>query len=862
MNRASRTKQDAVTILIAEDSQTQAEQLKYLLEEHAFQAVIAPCGREALALARRIRPTLVITDILMPGMDGYALCKEIKSDPALKDTPVILLTSLSGPQDVLQGLECGADSFVRKPFDEQYLVSRIGYILANRDLRSNEKIRSEIAIRLGGRQYFINSERQQILDLLISTYEEAVRLNEELAGSQRTMHALYNIAAALNTSMTEQDVVAEILARALELPGVEAGWIALREGETGFRIAAARGLPPALEAPGALEGDCLCRRMLLAGKFDHVTNILECERLQRAQGDTRGLCYHASVPLVVGDRTIGVMNLARKEPGLFSEEQLRILESVGNQIAVALERAQLLGQLEKRVVERTAALAAEITERKKAQEELDRFFMVSPEMLCISDFEGRFQSLNRAWEKTLGFKVEELLGKLYLEFVHPEDRPATLGEAEKVRRGEETTFFENRYLSKDGSYKWLSWTATPVVEEGLIYAAARDMTEQKQLETQLRQALRLEAVGRLAGGVAHDFNNLLNVILGYSALLLERLGSSDSLRKYADEIRKAGDRAAALTRQLLAFSRKQVLAPKVLDLNTVVTEMVKLLDRLIGEDIELLTFPDTGLGRVKADPGQIGQVIMNMAVNARDAMPRGGKLIIQTTNVELDENYASQHVGARPGPYVMLAVSDNGCGMDAETRARVFEPFFTTKEKGKGTGLGLSTVYGIVKQSGGHIWVYSEPERGTTFKVYLPRVEDSAPTPRAEKAWAASQRGSETVLLVEDEESLRRLAREFLENKGYTVLEAGNGEEAVSACEKYERPIHLMVTDVVMPGMSGRELAACLKVPRPDMKVLYVSGYTDEAITHHGVLEAGVAFLQKPFTAEDLLRRVYEVLRG
>jgi PAS domain S-box-containing protein len=383
----------------------------------------------------------------------------------------------------------------------------------------------------------------------------------------------------------------------------------------------------------------------------------------------------------------------------------------------------------------------------------------------------------------------------------------------------------------------------------------------RQSEKQLWQSQKMEAVGRLAGGVAHDFNNLLTVIKGYTELMLEDLKPSDPMRAEMDEVQKAADRAATLTRQLLAFSRRQVLAPKVVNLNYLVEDMNKLLRRLLGEDIELCVRLGGDLGSVKADPGQIEQVIMNLAVNARDAMPRGGQLTLETANIELDQAYSRQHAPVVPGSYVMLAITDTGSGIDAETLSHVFEPFFTTKEQGKGTGLGLSTVYGIVKQSGGYIWPYSEPGMGTTFKIYLPRVDEKAERAQARAQAASGLGGTETILLVEDEEGVRALTRQILQRHGYTVLEAEHGQDALLLCERYSGPIHLLLSDVVLAShMSGRELVQHLAPLRREMKVLYMSGYSDEAIVHHGVLEPGTAFLQKPFTTESLMRKLREVL--
>ncbi len=388
----------------------------------------------------------------------------------------------------------------------------------------------------------------------------------------------------------------------------------------------------------------------------------------------------------------------------------------------------------------------------------------------------------------------------------------------------------------------------------------QEEVRRQQSEQQFLQSQKMESVGRLAGGIAHDFNNLLTVINGQAEMVMVQLREGDPLRHTLLEIQKAGDRAAGLTRQLLAFSRKQVLQPRILNVNDVVSEMDKMLRRVIGEDIDLVNALRPSLWRVKADPGQLEQVIMNLVVNARDAMPQGGKIVVETANVELDESYASRHMPLKSGPYVMLALSDTGTGISREVQDHIFEPFFTTKAQGKGTGLGLSTVYGIVKQSGGCIWLYSEPGRGTTFKIYLPRADEELVAESVGKTRPLPSKGTETLLLVEDEDVVRFLTREILLRQGYTVLEASRGDEAIRICSRHTGPIQLMVTDVVMPGMSGPQLARALQSIRPDMKVLYVSGYTDDAIVHHGILSSGLAFLQKPFTPEALARKVREVL--
>jgi PAS domain S-box-containing protein len=520
-----------------------------------------------------------------------------------------------------------------------------------------------------------------------------------------------------------------------------------------------------------------------------------------------------------------------------------------------------------------ATIMGDITDRKQAEEQLrqlkefnEGIVQSTAEGIAVEDAEGYFTFVNPAAATVLGYTPEELVGRHWTDVIPPDQQPTVRAADERRMRGQADRY-ELELVRKDGTRFPVLVSGSPRfdTEEGRFagtLAVFTDLSELKRLEEQFLQAQKMEAVGRLAGGVAHDFNNLLTVIHLSSRLLERQLRPEDPLGGHVQRIQDAGRRAANLTKQLLAFSRREIVEPKVLDLNDLIGELSKMLRRLLGEDVELLTALGEDLWPVYADPTQVEQVIVNLAVNARDAMPTGGTLTLETGNVVLDAAYAAHHLEVEPGEYVMLAVSDTGVGMNDEVKAHLFEPFFTTKEKGKGTGLGLSTVFGIVKQNGGHVWVYSEPGQGTSFKIYLPRVGKAtqAASDRPTSGATSPLRGSETLLLVEDETEVRELVKNILTAQGYQVLVAQDGVEALQVAGEYKEPIHLLLTDVVMPRMSGRELADQLRARHPQVRVLYMSGYTDNAIVHHGVLEAGIAFLPKPLTEDRLLREVRAVL--
>jgi PAS domain S-box-containing protein len=554
------------------------------------------------------------------------------------------------------------------------------------------------------------------------------------------------------------------------------------------------------------------------------------------------------VPLRAGGQTFGVLVVqSYREDVRFGERDKEVLTFVSQQLASAIDHKR----------HEEALRQSEARYRSLVQSAVYGIYR--------SSNDGRFLDVNPALIHMLGYDSADEVVTLDPQrqvFVEPAEQERLLQEFQRTGCLDSA---EVRWKRKDGSVITvrLSGRAATDLDESdqALEIIAEDITERRALEDQFRQAQKMEAVGRLAGGVAHDFNNLLMVVSGYTEVLMEELDQNDRLLPKVQAIQQAADRATTLTRQLLAFSRKQLLELKVVDVNSIVADMERLLRPLIGENIDLTTKLTPNVGHTRADAGQLEQVIMNLVVNAKDAMPDGGRILIQTSEADLDASHR-EHSLIEPGSYILLSVSDTGAGMDKETQSRIFEPFFTTKEKGKGTGLGLSTVYGIVKQSGGYIFAQSEPGCGTTFRIYLPRVPDPAATPGVDKHPQGPTGGSETVLLVEDEESVRELVRETLKARGYTVIEAGDGISGVRVAEEYPGKIEILITDVVMPGMSGRELAKRVMVARPDIKVLYLSGYTEDAIIHEGALEPGTAFLQKPFTLQVLARKVREVLRG
>lgn len=789
-------------LLIVDDETAQMEALCNTLEHEGYQTTGFTSANEALAALREQEFDLVLTDLMMPEMDGITLLRSaLEIDRNLVG---IVMTGHGTIDTAVEAMKIGALDYILKPFKLSAILPVLFRALTVRRLRTeNIQLREAAGIH------------QLSMAIALALDFDTVL--------QKTADAVFQLSDASGVSIL--------------LP--------TRDGKE-LRLAVARG-----HNAEHIQGKHVPISDALSGWVAHTHELLsgpdELVDVKAAFAPPlREIASGISVPMLTGGKLVGILNFTSVRPVALG--QVKALNILASAAASALEGASLLEQL------------------RGAEQRYRRLAENAPDMVFRYEVHPRrcFTYVNPAVTAITGYSPEEHYADPDLNFklVHPDDQPLL----EVILRGDlhSGSTATLRWVHKNGALIWIEQRSVLVQDPAgrlvAIEGIARDITERKHLEEQLRQSQKMEAVGQLAGGVAHDFNNLLTAIIGYSDILLNGLSESDPLREDISEIKRAGERAATLTSQLLAFSRKQVLQPKVLDLNEAVADMEKMLGRLIGEDIDLVTRPDPALGRVKADPGAIEQIILNLAVNARDAMPEGGKLIIETANVELDESYARLHVTVQPGPYVMLAVSDNGMGMSPETQAHIFEPFFTTKGEGKGTGLGLSTIYGIVKQSGGNVWVYSELGRGSAFKIYLPLVEEALTPVEASTSEDASRQGSETILLVEDDEGIRKLVSGILLEQGYTVLVTRNGLEALKISEQHDDPIHLMLTDVVMPQMTVRELTERLAQMRPETRVLYVSGYTDDAIVHHGVLGEGMNFMQKPFTVDALLRKVREVL--
>jgi two-component system, cell cycle sensor histidine kinase and response regulator CckA len=874
-----------IRVLLVEDNPGDARLILEMLKEaqaDGFQLQRVDRLEAALQRLGRAAVDVVLLDLGLPDSQGLATFH--RTQQGVVEEPIIIISGLDDESTALEAVRAGAqDYLVKGRIDGSALARVIRYAIERR--RTEVKLRwLTLAVDQSPASVFITDPRgtiQYVNDRFtqITGYAaaEAIGKTPRILKSGLTPPEYYR--ALWSTIGEGRTWRAEIQNRRksgeLYWDAVTVSPIRDQRGAIVHFLAVQEDITKRKEAEQALyERDERFRQLadnikevFFVQSADYRETIYINQAYEEIWGRSAESLYRDPQsfiePIPEEDRPSLFASIERNRKGEYAGDvEFRVVRPDGTLRWILAHAVPVRN--EKGEVYRIAGVCSDVTERKKAESELKasedyhRTILENiVDAVFVAGTDGRIHDVNpRALELT-GYTRDELIHLNVVDTYPPEDREAGAARIAAVVGGKPSVA-ERRLLRKDGTVLTVETNAS-LLPDGRVLGTVRDVTERRQLELQLRQAQKMEAIGRLAGGVAHDFNNVLTAVFGYVDLLREELPADSSAHEDLAEVRKAAERAASLTKQLLAFSRQQVLEPIVLYLNDLVEDFEKMLGRVIGEDVELRLSLGADVGNVRADPGQLHQVIMNLVVNARDAMPRGGKLLIETTNADLSEQYAELHQPVVPGRYVMFAVSDTGTGMTADVKARIFEPFFTTKEKGRGTGLGLSTVYGIVKQSGGYVWVYSELGRGTTFKIYLPRVD--APAERIVKPREAkSLAGTETILLAEDDAILRPLAQELLQKLGYTVLAAEDAPSALVAASQHEGPIDLLVADVVMPGPSGRDLARQLAETRPATKVLYISGYTDDAIVHHGMLEPGLNFLQKPFTPAVLARKVREVL--
>ena len=766
-----------------EDSPTQAEELHYILEKNGYQAVIAHNGREALDMLATKKPILVISDIVMPEMDGFELCRRIKGNDALKEIPVILLTALSDPEDVLRGLECGADNFIIKPYDESYLIARVHHMLINTELRKGSKLQIGVEIFFKEQKYFITSERQQILDLLLSTYETAVMKNHELKTVQEKLEVL-------NEQLEEK-----VSERTAELRESEARYRCLLESVTDYIYT----VDVANEQPVASSHGPGCRTVTGYAPEEFSDDPMLWYRM--IHEEDRPIVLEQAKMLLSGSALPREHRIIHKDGGIRWVRNTPVL------------RRDLQGQIYS-----YDGLISDITERKRSEEKLraseKKYRRVSQEFNALLDNlpdgivhiapDLRVIWANRSLTELVEAVGDELRGNYcyesFCKFREPCD-PCPVSRSFLSNK-----FEEGNISTPDG--RFFELRVMPISDESgkveSVIEVIRDITEHRKLEEQLRQAQKMESIGTLAGGIAHDFNNILTAIIGFGHLALMQMGPDDPLREDIEHMLEGGDRAAQLTKDLLIFSRKEISEKRPVDLNDIISKVEKFLVRVIGEDIKCSIALHSEPIVVHADPHQLEQVLMNLAANARDAMTEGGDLIIGTELISFDDDFVAIHGYGKVGRYALMTISDTGEGMDEETRQKMFDPFFTTKEVGKGTGLGLAVVYGIIKQHEGFINVYSEPGSGTSFRIYLPLIPTEScgeETPGVEEILA---RGTETILFAEDDESVRNLIGIVLKQEGYTVIEAVDGIDAVKKFIENREAIHLFVSDLIMPKMDGK----------------------------------------------------------
>ena len=845
------------TILIVEDRPIERKFLATLLKTAGYETVESGDGAEALVLAQRVRPDLVISDILMPSVDGYELVRRMRDMPTLVAIPVIFYTATYNAREAwMLARQCGVAKVLTKPSSPATILETIDDVLSSGSASVREAVADD-AFAL------------QHLEVVQSALTAKVA---DLEASEQRLTAIIGVAHQIAAERSPVAMLARVCRAAREVTLAQHGAIAmLTKDGSAFPWVVTQGT------------DDVALRLWTPRVRDAVIHPVIHERravrMRNPGGDPAALGFPADhpplyscliVPIAAPQQVFGCLVLRNKlGEDHFSSRDEDVAVALATQAGIAYENSRLFEDVQRHA----EALEREVGERQRVAAELrqsherQNFALAAARM---GTWEIEFATDRVKWSETMaavfGLTPDQAptTAEQFSALIHPEDRAVLTAAMNRAVREGGDFQPEFRVTWPDGSVHTVYGHAQVVfggdgTPLGLL-GVGIDISDRKSLEAQLRQSQKMEAIGQLAGGVAHDFNNLLTAIRGYSDLLADTFEADDPRRADVEEIISASRRAAALTRQLLTFSRKQVIEPILLDVNQIVTETTKLLRRVIGEDIEVIVTLAREPAMVVADPSQIEQVVMNLVVNARDAMPRGGRLSIETALTELDESYATQHLTVKPGRYVLMTVTDNGTGMDEATRLRVFEPFFTTKGRALGTGLGLATVYGIVSQSSGYIWVYSELAHGTTFKVYLPDAAGtSAPEPAGLETEAAPA-GTETILLVEDEEAVRNLSRVLLERAGYQVLDAPDADQAERIFRQHPGTIALLLTDVVIPGLSGPELFARLESIQPDLRVVFMSGYPDREITRHPDFSVDVAFVQKPFTGDGLVRKVREAL--
>lgn len=880
-------KTSTIDILLVEDSATQAQTLQNLLENDGFEVRVAENGRVAIELIKARKPDLILTDIVMPDMNGFELCSEIKGREETLDIPVILLTSLTNPEDIIEGLACGADNFITKPFQQDYLLNHIQQILANRRLFGSDRVRIGVEVIFAGKKRFITANQQQMLSLLLSSYEAASRRNNELIEAQDELRSLNDRLEDLVEERTaeliaERDFAEVILdtAQAIILVLDKNGRI-IRFNPyfaalSGYKLDEIKGRDffdifftgNDLVRKNELLYQCLTGSPITGsvntivaknGEKRHIEWFANA--IRNGNGETAGL-------LAVGQDITERLKVDKRIRHL--NRVLRAIRHIHQQILMEKDSVRLIDRICHLLVEHRGYWGAWVLLADRA----GRYCGSS-----YAGFGGEQICLKEKFEKKLLPACANCLSDNAVEFArieNEEERCWLSGLKGKYEFLCNNLEHEGRFFGRigvlverhidieDEERELLSETADDVAFALFSIEQAKAMTigEERRslLEAQLHQSQKIEAIGQLAGGVAHDFNNMLQIINANAEMAMLRLDPTSDIYNNIREIVAAGERSAKLTRQLLAFARKQTIAPRLLDLNETVGNILKLLKRLVGENIALVLKPCAQKGQVNMDPAQIDQILANLVVNARDAIAGNGNIFVEVSNVEFLPDDAPLCSGWQPGSYVLLRVEDDGCGMNQETLARIFEPFFTTKEADKGTGLGLPTVYGIVSQNKGFINVESEPGKGTIFSIYLPAVAGDAGLKKKAAAADSLPHGSEFILVVEDEPALLNICTNHLESLGYRVLGADRPETALQLVKEYGEKIDLLLTDVLMPQMNGRELFLKISSSRPGMRVVFMSGYTSDTELLCEKIESGFNFLQKPFSKKILAKKIRDVL--